>query len=84
MKRPRNLLERDPVPHGGKLLPACARVDSIPLGHKSGSVTTDYSAAELRELVDAMEFIATDSVRESHAPTLLKRKAVEMPQREAK
>jgi integrase len=45
------------------------------LGHKSGSITTHYSAAELRELVDAMEFIATDNVRESHALTLLKRKA---------
>ena len=45
------------------------------LGHKSGSITTHYSAAELRELVDAMEFIATDNARESHALTLLKRKA---------
>lgn len=45
------------------------------LGHKSGSITTHYSAAELRELIDAMEFIATDNARESHALTLLKRKA---------
>jgi integrase len=45
------------------------------LGHKSGSITTHYSAAELCELVDTMEFIATDNVRESHALTLLKRKA---------
>ena len=45
------------------------------LGHKSGSITTHYSAAELRELIDAMELIATDSARESHALTLLKRKA---------
>jgi integrase len=44
------------------------------LGHKSGSITTHYSAAELRELLDAMEFIATDNLRESHALTLLKRK----------
>jgi len=45
------------------------------LGHKSGSITTHYSAAELRELLEAMEFIATDNLRESHALTLLKRKA---------
>jgi integrase len=45
------------------------------LGHKSGSITTHYSAAELRELVEAMEFIATDNLRESHALTLLKRRA---------
>jgi integrase len=45
------------------------------LGHKSGSITTHYSAAELRELLEAMEFIATDNQRESHALTLLKRKA---------
>jgi SelR domain-containing protein len=38
-------------------------------------ITTHYSAAELRELLDAMEFIATDNLRESHALTLLKRKA---------
>jgi integrase len=44
------------------------------LGHKSGSITTHYSAAELRELIEAMEFIATDNARESHALTLLKRK----------
>ena len=31
------------------------------LGHKSGSITTHYSAAELRELLEAMEFIATDN-----------------------
>jgi len=34
-----------------------------------------YSAAELRELIDAMEFIAPDNARESHALMLLKRKA---------
>jgi integrase len=45
------------------------------LGHKSGSITTHYSAAELRELLEAMEFIATDNQRESHALTLLKRKS---------
>jgi integrase len=45
------------------------------LGHKSGSITTHYSAAELRELLDAMELVATDNLRESHALTLLKRKA---------
>ena len=45
------------------------------LGHKSGSITTHYSAPELRELIDTMEFIATDNARESHALTLLKRKA---------
>jgi integrase len=45
------------------------------LGHKSASITAHYSAAELRELLDAMEFIATDNLRESHALTLLKRKA---------
>lgn len=45
------------------------------LGHKNGSITTHYSAAELRELFDAMELIATDNLRESHALTLLKRKA---------
>ena len=45
------------------------------LGHKSGSITNHYSAAELRELIDAMEFFATDNARESHAPTLLNRKA---------
>jgi len=44
------------------------------LGHKSGSITTHYSAAEPRELLEAMEFIATDNQRESHALTLLKRK----------
>jgi integrase len=44
------------------------------LGHKGGSIASHCSAAELRELVDAMEFIATDNARESHALTLLKRK----------
>jgi len=44
------------------------------LGHKNGSITTHYSAGELRELVEAMEYIATDNLRESHALTLLKRK----------
>jgi len=44
------------------------------LGHKSGSITTHYSAAEPRELLEAMEFIAIDNQRESHALTLLKRK----------
>jgi hypothetical protein len=53
------------------------------LGHKSRSITTHYSAAELRELLDAMEFIATDNLRESHALTLLKRKAG-YPMRRAK
>src|SRR5579871_1366460 len=45
------------------------------LGHKSGSITTHYSAAELRELIDALQLIATNNLRESHALTLLKRKA---------
>jgi hypothetical protein len=36
------------------------------LGHKRGNITTHYSAAELRELVDVVEFIATDNARELH------------------
>jgi hypothetical protein len=43
------------------------------LGHKNASITTRYSAAELRELVEAVEYIATDNSRESHARTLLER-----------
>jgi len=40
------------------------------LGHKSGSITTHYTAAELRGLLEALELIATDNSRKSHALTL--------------
>lgn len=35
-----------------------------------GQDATHYSAAELRELVEAIEYIATDNLRESQAQTL--------------
>ena len=62
--------------HDGTLASFVAwRRQPVKVKRKSGSITTHYSAAELRELLDAMEFIATDNLRESHALTLLKRKA---------
>jgi len=45
------------------------------LGHKSGSVTTDYSAAELGQLIDAANRVVQTGPRATPTLTLLRRKA---------
>lgn len=42
------------------------------LGHKNSDVTTHYSAAELKELIDAVELISIEDSRKTPAMTLLK------------
>jgi integrase len=46
------------------------------LGHRSGRITTHYSAAELQNLVDAANRVCGDESRKSPALVLLKQKAV--------
>ncbi len=45
------------------------------LGHKSGRITTHYSAAELSNLIEAAERVCGENSRKSPACTLLKRRA---------
>jgi integrase len=45
------------------------------LGHKSGRITTHYSAAELANLIGAAEMICDENSRKSPTITLLRRKA---------
>ena len=45
------------------------------LGHKSGRITTHYSAAELANLIAAAEKVCEDNSHKSPAITLLRRKA---------
>lgn len=45
------------------------------LGHKNGDITTHYSAAELEELIDAVEAVCGHAVHKTPTLTLLKRKA---------
>jgi len=45
------------------------------LGHKSGRITTHYSAAELANLIAAAEKVCEDNSHKSPAVTLLRRKA---------
>jgi len=49
------------------------------LGHKSGRITTHYSAAELENLIDAANRVCGENFRKSPALVLLKQKAV-MPE----
>jgi hypothetical protein len=42
------------------------------LGHKTGDITTHYSAAEIQELIDAVAKIVEDNSRKSPALTLLR------------
>jgi len=42
------------------------------LGHKSGRITTHYSAAELRNLIDAASRICNDDSRKSPALVMMK------------
>jgi integrase len=44
------------------------------LGHKNGDITTQYSSAEVAELVDAANQVCEQGSRKSPAITLLKRK----------
>ena len=46
------------------------------LGHKSGRITTHYSAAELQGLLDAANSVCEENSRKSPALHFLKRKAV--------
>jgi integrase len=46
------------------------------LGHKSGRITTHYSAAELENLIAAAEKVCEDGSRKSPALVVLKKKAV--------
>ena len=46
-----------------------------PLGHKSGRVTTHYSAAELGNLIEAANRVCGENSRKSPALVVLKRKA---------
>lgn len=45
------------------------------LGHKSGRITTHYSAPELQELIDAANLVCAPSSRKSPALVVLRRKA---------
>jgi integrase len=45
------------------------------LGHKSSRITTEYSAAELANLIEAAEKACVDSSRKSPAITILRRRA---------
>jgi hypothetical protein len=45
------------------------------LGHKSGRITTHYSAAELENLIEAANRVCGESSRKSPALVLLKQKA---------
>jgi hypothetical protein len=45
------------------------------LGHKSGRITTHYSAAELANLIAAAERVCAESSRKSPASTWLRRRA---------
>ncbi len=45
------------------------------LGHKSGHITTHYSAPELQELIDAANLVCTSSSRKSPALVILRLKA---------
>ncbi|MGB5300208.1 MAG: tyrosine-type recombinase/integrase, partial [Thiogranum sp.] len=47
------------------------------LGHKSGRITTHYSAAELENLIEAANRVCGENSRKSPALVLLKQKAVE-------
>jgi integrase len=44
------------------------------LGHKSGRITTHYSAAELRNLIEAANRVSEENSRKSPALTILNRK----------
>ena len=46
------------------------------LGHKSGRITTHYSAAELENLIEAANKVCGENSRKSPALVLLKQKAV--------
>ncbi len=46
------------------------------LGHKSGRITTHYSAGELENLIEAVNRVCGDNSRKSPALVLLKQKAV--------
>ncbi|MHB1953553.1 MAG: hypothetical protein ACYCOU_07350 [Sulfobacillus sp.] len=46
------------------------------LGHKSGRITTHYSAAELASLIAAAEKVCGQESRKSAALVLLKQRAV--------
>ena len=43
------------------------------LGHRNGDVTTHYSGAELQELIEATEKVASEKSRKTPALTLLRR-----------
>ena len=45
------------------------------LGHKSGRITTHYSAAELENLIEAANRVCGENSRKSPALVLLKQKA---------
>jgi hypothetical protein len=45
------------------------------LGHRSGRITTHYSAAELQNLLDAADRVCEEGSRKTPALVLLKRKA---------
>ena len=45
---------------------------SVLLGHKTGDITTHYSAPEIKELIDATERICSDDSRKFPELTLLK------------
>lgn len=45
------------------------------LGHKSGRITTHYSAAELSNLIEAAESVCEENSRKSPAVTVLRRRA---------
>ena len=47
------------------------------LGHRSGRITTHYSAAELQNLIDAAEKVCGPNSRKSPALVLLKQKAAQ-------
>jgi hypothetical protein len=49
------------------------------LGHKSGRITTHYSAAELQNLIEAANRVCEQNSRKSPALVLLKQKAVTTP-----
>ena len=57
-------------------MPAAAvvpkEIRSALIGHKTGDITTHYSAAEIEELIDAVANIAENNSRKSHAMTIIR------------
>ncbi len=52
--------------------PSCNKTRSDLLGHRNSDMTTHYSTAELKKLIDAVNKIADSDSRKSHTRTPLR------------